>query len=193
MCETNRLFFIIVLVFCALSCVVGVLRAEEQGRWYLISEAELTIIERYKATSEAEKQSWLSQAASLNQKLRNSEAKSAGHELTVKHLNQKLQNSEAKSAGHELTVKNLNGQLAVQRETNRKLEQSFGALEAGWSRRLSLKNGEIIGLQQTVSDRTMEAEKYKGTSRIRLVVVFVLAGSWIVFIAFKVCRFFKLI
>jgi hypothetical protein len=163
---------IIVLVFCALSCVAGALRAEEQERWYLISESELSIIGRYKATSEAEKQSWLLQAASLNQKLRN---------------------SEAKSTAHGLTVKRLNSQLAGLRETNRELERSFGALEAGRLSGLSLKNGEIAGLQRTVSERTAETEKYKGRSRSRLAVIFALAGSRIVFIAFRACRFFKLI
>ncbi|GHV76474.1 hypothetical protein AGMMS49942_12950 [Spirochaetia bacterium] len=57
---------------------------------------------------------------------------------------------------------------------------------------LSSKNGEIADLKQTVADKTLEAETYKGAAQIRLVIIIALAGAWVVFIAFKACRFFRL-
>ena len=57
------LLFCFVFLFCLSA---GALRAEEE-RWYLISETELQIIEKYKERSEREKQSWLLQAQKLRQ------------------------------------------------------------------------------------------------------------------------------
>jgi hypothetical protein len=158
MCKENREYFIILLVGLLLASVVGVLRGEERESWYLIADSELSIIEQYRATSEAEKRSWLLQAQVLR---RDSEI--------------------------------LNSQLAQAREANRKLERSSSVLEAEWLTRLSLKNGEIAALNQALAEKTLEAEKHKGVSRSRLVVILALAGTWIVFIAFKVRRFFRLI
>jgi hypothetical protein len=58
---------------------------------------------------------------------------------------------------------------------------------------LSLKNGEIGDLKQKLSDQKIETEKHKGESGTRLIIIIALAASWIIFIAFKICRFFRLI
>jgi hypothetical protein len=55
-----------------------------------------------------------------------------------------------------------------------------------------MKNGEIADLKQAAADKTLEAAIYKGTARDRLIIIIGLAGAWIGFIVFKVCRFFRL-
>jgi hypothetical protein len=87
---------------------------------------------------------------------------------------------------------NLNSQLVKQREANRTLTESFNRYEQDLLTLISLKNGEIADLKQEVTDRTLEAAAYKGISRNRLVVIIALAASCIVFVALKVCRFFRL-
>jgi hypothetical protein len=172
MCEANKRFFLYLLLALLFISAAGVLRAEDPGPWYLISETELQSIERYRNGREVERQAWLSQASALNQKLRH---------------------SEAESAAHELTASCLNNQLAAQREVDKNLIASFNKYEAEHSTLISLKNGEIADLKQDAADRSLEAEKYKGTSKARLFVIIALAGTWLVYIAFKVCRFFRLI
>jgi hypothetical protein len=172
MCKENREYFIILLAGLLLASVVGVLHGEELSQSYLISEAELQSIERYRNSREAERQTWLSQASALNQRLRN---------------------SEERSAAHEQTVSGLNSQLAAQQEVNRNLITSFNKYEKDRLILISLKNGEITRLKEEKAETTLEAEKYKGVSRSRLFIIIALTGMWIVFIAFKVCRFFKII
>jgi hypothetical protein len=172
MCKENREYFIILLVGLLLASVVGVLHGGEPGQSYLISEAELQSIERYRNSREAERQTWLSQARALNQRLRN---------------------SEERSAAHEQTVNSLNSQLAAQQEANRNLITSFNKYEKDQLILISLKNGAIAKLKEEKAETTLEAEKYKGVSRSRLFIIIALAGTWIVFIAFKVCRFFRII
>jgi len=87
----------------------------------------------------------------------------------------------------------LNSQLAQAREQNRRLEQSFSKSEADRLMQLSLKNGEIADLKKKAADKTLEAANYKGTATARIIIIIALAGSWVVFIGFKVCRFFRLI
>jgi uncharacterized coiled-coil protein SlyX len=172
MCKENREYFIILLAGLLLASVVGVLRGEEPGQWYLISEAELQNIERYRNSRESERQIWLSQASALNQRLRS---------------------SEQKSAAHEQTVSSLNSQLVAQREVNRNLTSLFNKYETDQLILVSSKNGEIAKLKEEKAETTLEAEKYKSASRSRLFIIIALAGTWIVFIAFKVCRFFRII
>jgi hypothetical protein len=88
---------------------------------------------------------------------------------------------------------NLNALLAQAREANRNLTSSFNRYEAGQLILISSKNGEIAGLEQALSEQTLQTEKHKGDSRLRLVIVIALAGAWIGFIMFKICRFFRLI
>ncbi|GHU82418.1 hypothetical protein FACS189468_6610 [Spirochaetia bacterium] len=58
---------------------------------------------------------------------------------------------------------------------------------------ISSKNGEIADLKQTAANKSLESEKHKGIARSRLIIIIALAGAWIVFIGFKVCRFFRLV
>jgi hypothetical protein len=161
MCEESKanLKFLVFLLFGLLwACAAGALRAEEPGRWYLISETELRSIEQYRERSETEKRGWLLQARELK---RDSE--------------------------------NLNAQLAQARERERRLEQSFNKYETDQLTLVSLKNGEIADLKKEKADKTLEAEKYKGLAFSRLIII--IAGAVIItlFIAFKVCRFLRLI
>jgi uncharacterized membrane protein len=55
---------------------------------------------------------------------------------------------------------------------------------------LSLKNGEIDKLKMDISAERQEKEKYKAASRKRIIIVFALIGSWILFIGFKTYLFF---
>jgi hypothetical protein len=170
MCRENRDYFFTLLVGLLLSCVAGVLQAGEPDPaaympMYLISELELRSIETYLEQSDREKRTWLLQV----------------HELKTQ-ANRLQRDSET-----------LNSQLAVQREQNRMLQRSFNEYETGSLTAISLKNGEIAGLKQEVADRTLEAAAYKGSARSRLIIIIALAGSWIVFIAFKVCRFFRVL
>jgi len=155
----------LVILFALLICFVAVLRAEEQGPWYLISEAELRSIEQYKETSEREKRNWLLQVQLLN--------------------------TEANILLRESL--DLNSQLAQARAQNRKLATSFNEYAQDCLIRFSLKNGEIADLKQTIADKTLETEKYKGIAWNRFIIIIALATAWIIFIAFNVSRFFKII
>ena len=95
-----------------------------------------------------------------------------------------VQGLKAQAAGLRKDSESLNDQFASQRELNRSLRQSFNEYEAESLMTISLKNGEIADLKK-------EAEKHKGASRSRLIVIIALAGSWVVFIAFKMCRFLR--
>jgi hypothetical protein len=168
MCRENRVYFFILLVGLLLFCVAGVLQAGEPGLaasmpMYLISEPELRSIETYLEQSEREKRTWLLQVQELR--------------------------TQADRLQRDSEI--LNGQLTGQREQNRMLQQSFNEYETGSLTAISLKNGEIADLKQTVADRTLEVAAFKGSARSRLIIIITFAGSWIVFIAFKVCRFFR--
>jgi hypothetical protein len=158
MCEENKRFFLYLLLTLFSAFVVGALRAEEPGPWYLISETELRSIEQYKKTSEAEKRSWLSQVQGLKQ-----------------------------------DSTNLNAQLAQVRTQNRKLVTLFNEYAQDQLIQTSLKNGEIADLKQAVAEQTMETEKYKGIAWNRLFIIIALGAAWIIFITFKVLRFFKIV
>ncbi|MDR1252759.1 MAG: hypothetical protein LBK62_11450 [Treponema sp.] len=162
MCGANKRFFLSLLLV-LLFVSADVLRAGEP-EWYLISEAELRSIGEYQARSEREKQSWLLQVSELRIRAGKSEEDS----------------------------RLLNSQLSTAREQNRILEQSFNEYEAGQLTLISLKNGEIADLKQAAADRALEAETYKGIARSRLIIIIGIAGTWIIFIAFKICRFFRL-
>ena len=170
--KENRDLFIILLAALLLSSVLGVLRAEEPDRWYLILEPELRSIETYRKTSETEKQTLL---------------------LQVKELKTIAGNSEARSARLEAESVNLNRQLAQAREDQRRSAQSFNGLETEWLNRLSLKNGEIAGLKQETADQRLKTERYKGKSMIWQIVAIALGTAWLLFIGFKVLRLLKII
>jgi hypothetical protein len=165
MCGANKRFFLYLLAALLLAFAAAALQAEEPGPWFLISEAELSIIGQYKAKSEAEKQTWLLQAREL---------KTQAETLRLE--------SEA-----------LNSQLAQAWEANRRFEQSYNGLETEWLTRLSLKNGEIAGLNQALADRTLEAERYKSKAALRLVIIVFILAAAAGYIAFRVLRFFRVI
>lgn len=166
MCRENHLYLLILLVGLLLSCVVGVLRGQEQsGPWYLISEQELRSIEQYREQSEAERQSWLLQARALRTK---------------------AENSEARSVRLEMESVNLNQQLSTARAQNKTLQQSYEQSETEKLTLLSLKNGEIAGLKQ-------EAEHYKSKAALRNVIIISLLGALAGYLAFRVLRFLRII
>ena len=154
-----------VILFALLFCFVAVLRAEEQGPWFLISEAELRSIEQYKTTSEQEKQNWRLQAQTW---------------------------SKEAAILHQDSV-NSNAQLAQARIQNRKLATLFNEYAQDWLIQTSLKNGEIADLRQAVAEQTLETEKYKGIAWNRLFIIIALGAAWVIFIVFKILRFFKII
>jgi TolA-binding protein len=164
MCGANKRFFLYLLLALLFASVVGVLRAEEAGPWYLIPEGELLSIERYKTKSEAEKQTRLLQVQEL----------------------------KTRAAGLRRESETLNGQLRNRRERTRMLRQSFNEYEAETLTAISMKNGEIADLKQEAAERTLEAAVHKGNARSRLIVIIAPAGSRIVFIVFKICRFFRM-
>jgi hypothetical protein len=163
MCGANKRFFLYLLLGLLLASAAGALRAGERETWYLITETELRSIEKYKTNSEAEKRVWLLQVQEL----------------------------KTQAAGLRQESETLNDQLAFQREQAGILQRSFSGYEAESLMTISSKNGEIAGLNQMLSEQALETEKYKGTSRSRLIIIIAFAGTWIVFIAFKICRFFR--
>jgi hypothetical protein len=158
MCKENRDCFIILLAALLLSSALGVLHGQEADPWYLISEAELRSIERYRNEREAERRNWLSQVSALS-----------------------------------LESGSLNGQLAQAREANRELTELFNKYEQEQLTLTSLKNGEIARLEKEQAAKTLEADKYKAQSAARLMVIIALAAAWVLYIAYRVCRFFRLI
>jgi hypothetical protein len=168
MCGANKRFFFYLFLALLFASVAGALRGEEGEPaaympMYLISETELRSIGEYRKKSESEKQNWLLQVSELRTR--------AGR------LNERAAVSQKDS-------ENLNRLLLREREKNLKLTQSFNGYEAARLTMISLKNGEIAGLK-------LEAERYKGKARSRLVVIAAPGAAWVIFIAFKARRFFR--
>jgi ABC-type transporter Mla subunit MlaD len=172
----------LVLSFCS---AAAVLPQEEAGPWYLISEAELRSIEHYREQSEAERLSWRSQAQLLRTQAETSRR-------TADSLRQTADNLRQTSAALRRESADLNSQLTRAREANRTLEQSFNEYEAARSALLSSKNGEIAELRNTLAAQTLETERRISAGRQRLIIIIALAGAWALYIAFRVCRAFKL-
>jgi hypothetical protein len=91
--------------------------------------------------------------------------------------------SQRESAG-------LNRQLSTAREARRELEKLFDTYAEDQLTAISLKNGEIAGLRGELADKTLEAEKYKGQGTVRLIILIALAGAWVLYIGYKIYRFF---
>jgi hypothetical protein len=53
-----------------------------------------------------------------------------------------------------------------------------------------LKNGEIADLKADLAAEQIQTTKYRGQAASRFFVIVVLAGSWVLWLAFKVYRFF---
>jgi len=103
------------------------------------------------------------------------------------------QNWESQARGLKSAAANLNGQLAEERRQYKALEQSFNKYEADQLKRLSLKNGEIANLKNNVATEKLEKEKYKGQATSRLIIIIALGALIVFYIAFKICRFFRII
>jgi hypothetical protein len=148
-------------VFLFLSCVV--VAAPGQETWYLISEGELQSIEAYRERSEAERLSWLSQASELR----------------------------ALAGSLRLESESLSAQLRRDREARKGLERLFEQSENEKLALLSSKNGEIKELSLELAGEKTQTVHYKGQAFSRLLMVIALAGSWVVFVAYKVYRLFR--
>jgi hypothetical protein len=158
MCKENQVCVFLFLLGLLLCSAWGALHGQEQEQWYLITESELRSIEDSRTNSAAERQSSLSQVSALK--------------------------ARAGSLSWESAL--LNDQLRQERETSRKLRQSFNEYEAARSQQLSQKDTRIIQLET-------ESE---GKDRInfRLVIAVAALGlPWVGFIILKVCRFLKII
>jgi len=121
-------------------------------------------------------------------------------EAELRSIEQYREKSEAEKQSWLLQARelkqgsaSLNSQLSAAREQNRKLEQSFNEYEADRLMQMSLKNGEIAGLEQALAGKALETEKWKGKAASRLIIAIALAGSWALFIAFKALRFLRII
>jgi hypothetical protein len=134
-----------------------------QEAWYLISEGELRTIEIYRERSEAERQSWLSQA---------SELRGLAGRLRI----------ESES---------LNVQLRGAREAQRRLERLYERSEEEKLALLSSKNGEIGALRAGLAEEKVQAARYRGQALAGCILVVVLAGAWAVLLGYKVYRFFR--
>lgn len=152
--------------------VPDALQAEEQGPWYLVSETELRSIEEYRNSSEAEKQTWLSQVQTLKVEARS---------------------LHAQAENLRLDSETLNSQLLIQREQNQALSKSFSGLEHEWLTELSLKNGEIAALNQAIADKNLETQKYKSKAFVRLVIIIAFLVAAAGYAALKILRRFRLI
>jgi len=103
------------------------------------------------------------------------------------------QSWELQARGLKKEAENLNGQLATGRRQFRALEESFNEYESDALNRIASKNGEIADLKQEKAEKELAAEKWKGKATKWIIIAIALIVSWFLFIAFKVCRFFRLI
>jgi citrate synthase len=87
----------------------------------------------------------------------------------------------------------LNAQLAEAREQNRKSEQLFNEYEKDQLEKISLKNGEIADLKAEAATEKQKRTKAEGTAALRLAIIIALVAVIVLYIAFKICRFFRLI
>jgi hypothetical protein len=116
---------------------------------------------------------------SIEEYKKNSEAERQTWLLQVQGLRTRAESLEAESAS-------LNGQLLGQREANRRLTQSFNEYEAEQSRLMSRKDTRIIKLEAD--------NEGKDSLIVRLIIAVAALGLVVIgSIAFKVCRFLKII
>lgn len=139
--------FFAVFVFCPPSAAQQAPGGE--GGWFLISESELSSIERYILRFETERRDWLSQAQGLRERSGRLIAESAS----------------------------LNAQLSQQRELNRRLEKSFDGLEADRLTLVSSMGGEIAALNRELADSRLETRRHRGRSQTMSVVIVALSAG----------------
>ncbi|MDR2815760.1 MAG: hypothetical protein LBB62_03555 [Proteiniphilum sp.] len=139
--------------------------AQDAGPWFLISESELQIIEAYKKQLEAERQNWLSQVNELK--------------TQATRLNERAANSRLQS-------ENLNQLLQQEREANQKLTLSFNEYEIAASQTISQKD-TCIGILESKNEKLV----YQRNTLLAIVITAVSVA--LLFVAFKVLRFFKVL
>jgi lysozyme family protein len=120
-----------------------------------------------------------SELRSIEDYRKNSEAEKQAWLLQVQRLRTRAGNLETESVS-------LNSQLAGQREQNRKLTLSFSEYEAAQLTRLSLKDGEIAELK-------LGNKAVAGQRNIAVIAASALGLAWVLYTAFKICRFLKII
>jgi hypothetical protein len=87
---------------------------------------------------------------------------------------------------HQADTETLNQQLADEREASSRLGAIFNEREEAWQQALSNREAENAAL-------IAENKALKGQSVARLTITITLAAAWVLFIAYKVCRFLKII
>ena len=112
-------------------------------------------------------------------------------ETSLGRLETDRQSWESQARGLRNEAENLNRQLSEERVQYRILEQSFNEYERDQLAQLSLKNGEIAELKQTVADERLETAKYKGVAMIRLFIIIGLGAIIILYIAVKIYSHFR--
>jgi hypothetical protein len=162
MCGANKRFLFYLFLALLFASVAGALRAGEPGP---AAYMPMYLI------SEAE-------LRSIEEYRNKSETEKQTWLLQVQELKAQADSLRQDSAA-------LNDQLAQARELNGELRRSFNEYEAESLTTISAKNGEIADLKQ-------EAAAYKGSAQSRLIIIIGLGAAWVIFIAFKVCRFFRL-
>jgi hypothetical protein len=166
MCKENRDYFIILLIGLLVSCVVGVVRGQEQpGPWYLISEAELGSIERYKEKSEQERRNWL---------------------LQVQTLKTRAVSLESESSS-------LNNQLLTAREAQRRSEQLYEQSEAEKLTIISSLNGQIVDKEKARAKWETETVKTKGQRNTLAVLCVALALAVLAPIILRILKIFRIV
>lgn len=85
----------------------------------------------------------------------------------------------------------LNSQLSQAREAQAKLRELYEASERERLTALSLKNGEIAKLKQELADKTLESQRHKSASTLRLFVIIALAAAIAGYIALRVLKLFR--
>jgi hypothetical protein len=86
-----------------------------------------------------------------------------------------------------------NSQLSQAREANRRLEQSFNEYEADWSRRTSLKNGEIEDLRQNLANQELKTAKTAGQRNVFALTAAAMFLIWIAKVVYKALKIFRII
>jgi hypothetical protein len=132
--------------------------AHPEERWYLILESELRSIERYWETSGREKRSLLLQASELR----------------------------ALESRRRAESESLRRQLSQAREDQRRSERSFNESEAARLTALSLKNGEIASLKESLAGERLKLQKARSLNLILGGVLGLLAVLAAVFLYVKI-------
>ena len=126
--------------------------AAAQGPEYVITEAELTQLEKISENLRVSRQNLLSQASSLTERLRVQESK-------AKTLTEKLQQAESKA-------KTLNSQLQTERESLTSLTESY--------------NKYVKDTSETIAEKQALIDEQKDKLHRRMITIIVLSAALII-------------